>query len=58
MTQNLQLSREDVVNRMVTEVEARGGGAGPAMRVDTSEMGGNRTEICAHGTAVVIEPLG
>jgi uncharacterized protein YbjQ (UPF0145 family) len=25
---------------------------------DTSEMGGNWTEICAYGTAVVIEPLG
>ena len=27
MTKNLQLSREDVVNRMVTEAEARGGNA-------------------------------
>jgi hypothetical protein len=24
----------------------------------TSEMGGNWTEICAYGTAVVIEPIG
>ena len=58
MTKNLQLSREDVVNRMVTEAEARGGNAVLAMRFDTSEMGGNWTEICAYGTAVVIEPLG
>jgi uncharacterized protein YbjQ (UPF0145 family) len=29
-----------------------------AMRFDTSEMGGTWTEICAYGTAVVIEPLG
>jgi len=58
MTKNLQLSREDVVNRMVAEAEARGGNAVLAMRFDTSEMGGNWTEICAYGTAVVIEPLG
>jgi uncharacterized protein YbjQ (UPF0145 family) len=58
MTKNLQLSREDVVSRMVTEAEAKGGNAVLAMRFDTSEMGGNWTEICAYGTAVVIEPLG
>jgi uncharacterized protein YbjQ (UPF0145 family) len=50
MTKNLQLSRQ--------EAEARGGNAVLAMRFDTSEMGGNWTEICAYGTAVVIEPLG
>ena len=57
MTKNLQLSREDVVDRMVTEAEPSGGNAVLAMRFDTSEMGGNWTEICAYGTAVVIEPL-
>ena len=58
MTKNLQLSREDVIARMVEEAEARGGNAVVAMRFDSSEMGGNWTEICAYGTAVVIEPLG
>ena len=58
MTKNLQSSREEVVGRMVAEAEARGGNAVLAMRFDTSEMGGNWTEICAYGTAVVIEPLG
>jgi uncharacterized protein YbjQ (UPF0145 family) len=58
MTKNLQTSREEVVERMVAEAEARGGNAVLAMRFDTSEMGGNWTEICAYGTAVVIEPLG
>jgi uncharacterized protein YbjQ (UPF0145 family) len=58
MTKNLQLSRQEVVARMVEEAEARGGNAVVAMRFDTSEMGGNWTEICAYGTAVVIEPLG
>ena len=57
MTKNLQLSREDVVNRMV-EAEARCGNAVLAVRFDTSETGGTWTEICAYGTAVVIEPTG
>ena len=48
-------SREQV-DRMVAEAEARGGNAVLAMRFDTSEMGGNWTEICAYGTAVVIAP--
>src|SRR6202161_3535855 len=58
MTKNLQLSREEVQGRMVAEAEARGGNAVLAMRFDTSEMGGNWTEICAYGTAVIIEALG
>ena len=44
------------VNRMVEEAEARGGNAVLAMRFDTSEMGGNWTEICAYGTAVIAIP--
>jgi uncharacterized protein YbjQ (UPF0145 family) len=58
MTKNLQLSREDVINRMVEEAETRGANAVVAMRFDSSDMGGNWTEICAYGTAVVIEQLG
>jgi uncharacterized protein YbjQ (UPF0145 family) len=45
-----------VIDRMVQEAESRGANAVLAMRFDTSEMGGNWTEICAYGTAVVIEP--
>ena len=56
MTKNLQPSRQEVVERMVQEAEARGANAVLAMRFDTSEMGGNWTEICAYGTAVVVEP--
>jgi uncharacterized protein YbjQ (UPF0145 family) len=54
MTKNLVTSREEVIQRMVAEAEARGGNAVLAMRFDTSEMGGNWTEICAYGTAVKI----
>jgi uncharacterized protein YbjQ (UPF0145 family) len=52
MTKALQDSREEVVQRMVGEAEAKGANAIVAMRFDTSEMGGNWTEICAYGTAV------
>ena len=57
MTKNLQLSREEVIARMVQEAEARGGNAVVAMRFDSSDMGGNWTEICAYGTAVQAVPL-
>jgi len=52
MTKALVDSREQVIQRMVEEAEAKGGNAILAMRFDTSEMGGNWTEICAYGTAV------
>jgi uncharacterized protein YbjQ (UPF0145 family) len=41
-----------VMERMVQEAEGKGGNAIIAMRFDTSEMGGQWTEICAYGTAV------
>src|SRR3954452_11283033 len=52
MTKALTESRQQVVDRMVEEAEAKGANAIVAMRFDTSEMGGNWTEICAYGTAV------
>jgi uncharacterized protein YbjQ (UPF0145 family) len=52
MTKALVDSRQQVIERMVGEAEAKGANAIIAMRFDTSEMGGNWTEICAYGTAV------
>jgi uncharacterized protein YbjQ (UPF0145 family) len=52
MTKALVQSREQVMQRMVEEAEARGANAILAMRFDTSEMGNTWTEICAYGTAV------
>jgi uncharacterized protein YbjQ (UPF0145 family) len=52
MTKALADSREQVIGRMVEEAEAKGADAVVAFRFDTSEMGGNWTEICAYGTAV------
>jgi len=54
MTKALVDSRQQVIDRMVEEAEAKGANAIVAMRFDTSEMGGNWTEICAYGTAVRI----
>src|SRR5439155_18302560 len=52
VTKALVASREQVRQRMIEEAEAHGANAIIAMRFDTSEMGGNWTEICAYGTAV------
>jgi uncharacterized protein YbjQ (UPF0145 family) len=57
MTKNLVASRHEVIQRMVEEAQAKGGEAVLAMRFDTSEMGGNWTEICAYGTAVRIRKV-
>ncbi|HXY81289.1 MAG TPA: YbjQ family protein [Gaiellaceae bacterium] len=54
MTKALVESRQQVMARMVEEAEAKGGNAIIAMRFDTSEMGGQWTEICAYGTAVKV----
>jgi uncharacterized protein YbjQ (UPF0145 family) len=51
-TKALQDSRNEVIQRMVDEAEAKGANAIVAMRFDTSEMGDMWTEICAYGTAV------
>ena len=52
MTKALVASRQEVMDRMSAEAEAKGANAIVAMRFDTSEMGGVWTEICAYGTAV------
>jgi uncharacterized protein YbjQ (UPF0145 family) len=52
MTKALIDSRQQVMQRMIEEAEGKGANAIVAMRFDTSEMGGQWTEICAYGTAV------
>jgi len=52
MTKALTDSRQQVMERMIEEAEAEGANAIIAMRFDTSDMGGQWTEICAYGTAV------
>ena len=58
MTKSLVQSRQQVMERMAEEAEAKGANAIIAMRFDTSEMGGNWTEICAYGTAVKVRKAG
>ena len=57
MTKNLITSRQEVIDRMVAEAQMKGGDAVVAMRFDTSEMGGNWTELCAYGTAVKVRKV-
>jgi len=52
MTKALVDSRQQVMERMIQEAEAKGANAVIAMRFDTSDMGNSWTEICAYGTAV------
>ena len=52
MTKALIDSRQQVMERMIEEAEGKGANAIIAMRFDTSEMGGQWTEICAYGSAV------
>ena len=54
MTKALVDSRQQVMDRMIEEAEAKGANAIIAMRFDTSEMGPQWTEICAYGTAVKV----
>jgi uncharacterized protein YbjQ (UPF0145 family) len=54
MTKALIESRQQLMQRMIEEAEAKGANAIIAMRFDTSEMGTNWTEICAYRTAVKV----
>ena len=54
MTKALIDSRQQVMERMIAEAEAKGANAIIAMRFDTSEMGPQWTVICAYGTAVKV----
>lgn len=44
-------SRQQVIDRLIQEAEAKGGNAVIAMRFDASEIGNGWAEICAYGTA-------
>lgn len=55
-TQVMYEARQVVIGRMWAEAQQRGGNAIVAMRFDAGSIQ-NFTEICAYGTAVVVEPL-
>ena len=54
LTKMLQEGRQEAIDRMVEEAEAKGANAIIAMRFDTSEMMEMGNEVCAYGTAVRI----
>jgi uncharacterized protein YbjQ (UPF0145 family) len=51
LTKNLEESRQEALERLVSAAEAMGAHAVVAMRFDTTEMGGTWSEVCAYGTA-------
>ena len=55
LTKNLQNSREEVIQRLSDEAAAKGANAVLAMRFDSSEIAEMGSEICAYGTAVIVE---
>ena len=57
MTKNLAESRNEAMNRLMSEARGRGGNAIICMRFDTTELGDVWTEICAYGTAVQAVPV-
>lgn len=50
-------SRQQVMQRMWQDAVARGANAIVMMRFDTGEIGQAFSEVCAYGTAVVVEPI-
>jgi uncharacterized protein YbjQ (UPF0145 family) len=50
-------SRQQVMQRMWQDATSRGANAIVAMRFDTGEIGQAFSEICAYGTAVIVEPI-
>ncbi len=58
ITTLLQESRQEALSRLAAEAQARGGNAVVAFRFETTEYAGTGVEVCAYGTAVVVEPIG
>lgn len=56
ITQLLVECRREALARLAGEAQARGGNAIVAFRFETTEYGGTAVEVCAYGTAVVIDP--
>lgn len=50
-------SRQQVMQRMWQDAVARGANAIVGMRFDTGDIAQAFSEVCAYGTAVVVEPI-
>jgi len=56
-TNMLYNARNDAISRVVAETQSRGGNAVIALRFDAGELGGGFAQVCAYGTAAVIEKI-
>lgn len=56
ITKMLHDSRQEALERLTAEAEAKGGNAVLAFRFETTEYAGTGTEVCAYGTAVRVSP--
>ncbi len=57
ITKLLHESRAEALSRLAGECQALGGNAVIAFRFETTEYAGTGVEVCAYGTAVVVEPI-
>lgn len=55
ITKLLHEAREEALERLAQEAERRGAGAVVAFRFETNEYESSGVEVCAYGTAVVLE---
>ncbi len=55
-TKMMAEAREQAIDRMIAEAEARGANAVVSVRFSTSYLMGGAAEILAFGAAVVVEP--
>lgn len=57
LTQQLQQSRAEALDRLSQAATAMGANAVLALRYDSNEMANTFQEILAYGTAAIVEPL-
>jgi len=57
LSKTLVESRNQAMERLLEQAQARGANAVVAMRYDVTEAGESATEVCAYGTAVIVSPL-
>ncbi|MCL2541817.1 MAG: heavy metal-binding domain-containing protein [Nocardioidaceae bacterium] len=56
ITQLLHDCRQEALGRLAQEAEAKGANAVVAFRFETTEYADSGVEVCAYGTAVLVEP--
>lgn len=57
MTKMLAVGRQEAQARLIQAAQEKGANAVIAFRFDSSEFAGMGTELCAYGTAVLVEKI-